>query len=232
MRLGRCSALTLSVRTLSDVASATVFSELCGPAGISQFSAVSLLTSVRYPLRTFTTTGSGVSEAQVAGPEFDKSFDWSGSSDLSSKRLMPEDDDLFISPTEIDDEYAAGLAEQNYLAGLHKINVKGLKFNAPDIQNGRWLNYAVGMMGAFSQEEHDALWPNEVWHGKRSAYNLRDWYDLAQFLAEPSKELLEAHRDNLRRWAEDKKYHKKWVYHAMCNRWGPDPILSHGIRFD
>lgn len=69
---------------------------------------------------------------------------------------------LFMSPAEMDDEYAATLADQGHLAGLYKCEVQDLVFNKADVQHGRWLNYAVGIRGTFSQEEHDALWPNEV----------------------------------------------------------------------
>ena len=38
----------------------------------------------------------------------------------------------------------------------------------------------------------------QIWHGKRSAYNLRNISDLAQFLAVPSKATLDEHHINLR----------------------------------
>ncbi|KAG7667933.1 hypothetical protein KSW81_005851 [Nannochloris sp. 'desiccata'] len=109
-------------------------------------------------------------------------------------------------------------------------SVSGLEFGAlADLRYGPWLNYFVGLVGEVAVEEADILWPNQVLHRDRVLYNVRGASDVAKFLADPRKEDVEAHADNLKRLAEERGYRRGWVWYMLRSRWGERVLKSMGI---
>jgi hypothetical protein len=109
-------------------------------------------------------------------------------------------------------------------------SVSGLEFGAlADLRYGPWLNYFVGLVGEVAVEEADILWPNQVLHRDRVLYNVRGAGDVAKFLADPRKEDVEAHAENLKRLAEERGYRRGWVWYMLRSRWGEKVLKSMGI---
>jgi hypothetical protein len=109
-------------------------------------------------------------------------------------------------------------------------SVSGLEFGAlADLRYGPWLNYFVGLVGEVAVEEADILWPNQVLHRDRVLYNVRGAGDVAKFLADPRKEDVEAHAENLNRLAEERGYRRGWVWYMLRSRWGQGVLKSIGM---
>jgi hypothetical protein len=109
-------------------------------------------------------------------------------------------------------------------------SVSGLDFGAlADVRYGPWLNYFVGLVGDVAVEEADILWPNQVLHRDRVLYNVRGADDVARFLADPRREDVEAHAENLKRLAEERGYRPGWVWYMLRSRWGQGVLKSMGI---
>jgi hypothetical protein len=66
-------------------------------------------------------------------------------------------------------------------------------------------------------------------HGDRLLFNARGGDDLARFLADPRREDIEAHLENLTRLATERKYRPGWCWHMLRLRWGEAALQRHGI---
>ena len=100
-------------------------------------------------------------------------------------------------------------------------SVTGLNFGAlADLRYGPWVNYFIGLVGDVAPDEADILWPNQVLHRDRVMYNVRDAGDMARFLADPKKEDVEEHAENLQRLAQERGYKKGWCWRMLVSRWG------------
>jgi len=109
-------------------------------------------------------------------------------------------------------------------------SVSGLEFGGlADLRYGPWLNYFVGLVGEVAVEEADILWPNQVLHRDRVLYNVRGADDVAKFLADPRKEDVESHAENLKRLAEERGYRRGWVWYMLRSRWGERVLKSMGL---
>lgn len=106
-----------------------------------------------------------------------------------------------------------------------------LVFTHCDEAAGSWRNYFIGIVGSFSADEDDVLWPNQVLHRRRTKYNVRNGLDLANFLADPRREDYDEHVENLVRLETEKGYHKAWKYHALRARWGDETLSAFGADF-
>lgn len=110
-------------------------------------------------------------------------------------------------------------------------DVEEMVFDKPDVASGPWRNYCTGIIGPVAHKEEDVLWPNQVLHGNRTMYNLRNGYDLARFLARPDQQNLEQHQQNLRRIAQERHYKPGWSWFVMKDRWGEASLRYFKIDF-
>ena len=107
----------------------------------------------------------------------------------------------------------------------------GLTFGAlADARAGAWTNYFVGLVGEVAADEEDILWPNQVLHGDRVLYNVRSAADVARFLADPRREDVEAHLENLERLAGERRYRQGWAGHMLRARWGRAALDRLGVK--
>lgn len=60
-------------------------------------------------------------------------------------------------------------------------------------------------------------------------FNVRNGWDVARFLAEPDREEVQAHRDNLLRLAGERGYRRGWCWHLLRLRWGAATLARFGI---
>ncbi|KAI3431731.1 hypothetical protein D9Q98_004773 [Chlorella vulgaris] len=109
-------------------------------------------------------------------------------------------------------------------------SVTGLVFDGADEAGGGWHNYFVGLVGSVSAAEDEILWPNQVLHRDRVLFNVRNGWDVAKFLAQPSKQDVEEHRDNLQRLAAERGYRKGWAWHMLKLRWGAQELRRLGVE--
>lgn len=98
-----------------------------------------------------------------------------------------------------------------------------------ELKSGPWRNYFIGIVGEVSAIEDGNLWPNQVLHKDRCLYNVRNASDLVKFLADPTKEDIESHLENLERLAEERRYKKGWCWHMLKTRWGERALQKYGI---
>jgi len=105
----------------------------------------------------------------------------------------------------------------------------GRTFNNFDIRHGNWRNYLVGVIGEVAVDEIETLWPNQVFHGKRTQHNLRSILDLAYFLSDATQEDIDLHRANLELIAAERRYDWKWCWELLQARWGSEVLWQHGI---
>lgn len=109
-------------------------------------------------------------------------------------------------------------------------SVSGLNFGAlADLKYGSWANFFVGLVGDVAPEEADILWPNQVLHRDRVMYNVRDAGDMARFLADPRKEDIEEHAENLQRLAQERGYRRGWCWRMLVSRWGKSVVDQYNI---
>lgn len=107
----------------------------------------------------------------------------------------------------------------------------GLQFDSfADVVDGSWRNFFIGLIGDVAVEEHEILWPNQILHKDRVLYNVRNAEDIARFLADPKKEEVESHLENLTRLAAERKYRKGWCWHMLRARWGEQTLQNFGIK--
>jgi hypothetical protein len=95
--------------------------------------------------------------------------------------------------------------------------------------SGPWRNYFVGIVGEVSVLEDGNLWPNQILHKDRCLYNVRNASDLVKFLADPTKEDVETHLENLQRLAQERNYKRGWCWHMLKTRWGEQALAKYGI---
>lgn len=98
-----------------------------------------------------------------------------------------------------------------------------------ELISGPWRNYFIGIVGEVSVEEDGNLWPNQVLHKDRCLYNVRNASDLVKFLADPTKEDIEEHLENLVRLAQERNYKKGWCWHMLKTRWGENALQKYNI---
>lgn len=67
-------------------------------------------------------------------------------------------------------------------------------------------------------------------HRDRVLFNVRNGWDVAKFLAQPSKQDVEEHRDNLQRLAAERGYRKGWAWHMLKLRWGAQELRRLGVE--
>ena len=110
-------------------------------------------------------------------------------------------------------------------------SAEGMAFGGlADLRFGAWSNFFVGLVGDVAADEADILWPNQVLHRDRVLYNMRNAGDVARFLADPCREEVEAHAENLRRLAGERGYRKGWCWYMLRTRWGAAQLRE--LKFD
>lgn len=67
-------------------------------------------------------------------------------------------------------------------------------------------------------------------HRDRVLFNVRNGWDVARFLADPRREDVEAHRDNLARLAAERGYRRGWCGHMLRLRWGGATLRALGVE--
>lgn len=72
--------------------------------------------------------------------------------------------------------------------------------------------------------------PRQVLHRDRVLFNVRNGWDVARFLADPRREDVEAHRDNLARLAAERGYRRGWCGHMLRLRWGGATLRALGVE--
>ncbi len=70
----------------------------------------------------------------------------------------------------------------------------------------------------------------QVLHRDRVLFNVRNGWDVARFLADPRREDVEAHRDNLARLAAERGYRRGWCGHMLRLRWGAATLRALGVE--
>lgn len=139
---------------------------------------------------------------------------------------------ILLSPCPVSDALVSELDQDG---GGKKYYVQGLTFTEahadavahPD--GGPWLHYLVAMSGDIAGCAHETMWPNQVFHGTRARFNLRDVADLASFLADPEPHQIAEHLFALQGMAAARGYRKGWVNRMLALRWGPDALQRHGL---
>ena len=93
------------------------------------------------------------------------------------------------------------------------------------------LQRAVQMRASLGGQVPSSLRPCclQFLHGDRLLFNARGGDDLARFLADPRREDIEAHLENLTRLATERKYRPGWCWHMLRLRWGEAALQRHGI---
>ncbi|KAL3149720.1 hypothetical protein ABBQ38_013548 [Trebouxia sp. C0009 RCD-2024] len=106
-------------------------------------------------------------------------------------------------------------------------HAEGMTFSNPKFSHGPWKGYLVGAVGEVAACEDDALWPNRMFCDKRVMHNVRNGWDIAKFLAEPSMADMAGHHANLKLIQEDRHYQARWVWRMLSSRWGEDAVAAY-----
>lgn len=106
-------------------------------------------------------------------------------------------------------------------------HAEGMTFSNPKFSHGPWKGYLVGAVGEVAASEDDALWPNRIFCDKRVMHNVRNGWDIAKFLAQPTMADMAGHHANLKLIQEDRHYQPRWVWRMLSSRWGGDAVAAY-----
>lgn len=104
-------------------------------------------------------------------------------------------------------------------------------FENCDRSCGDWRNYFVGVVGDVGCLHEDTFWPTGVLHNDRQQRDIRTVKDIGRFLADPTKERIQKHRENI--FALESRYgcspDKNFRYQCLVHRWGNKALNDNNI---